>query len=317
MFVFVIQGPGGFCEFIILNSLSQIQSSCTGYGISLKLPLNHSCNWNLKHLNITPQSVILYKSSDTDISSNNIHEATCKFTIVNENCGDICKLENLNAIVNSIKQDAKFNNVTILDSRSENDDWYVDFVSGDGGFESFGNERENESNNIILCQIVGMLKVLKRNGNFILKIFSCHLRQTKDMIILLYKLFHTIIISKPKTSRCTSSERYIVCKYFIQLTELEREDIICQLWSNKAASENLFKLIDNINSDNNNAKRSINYDDFSSDPNKKERINCRLIEEYIVRRNAEIMQMQVNRSLVTSLLYRLKIILFNRMYICT
>jgi cap1 methyltransferase len=72
---------------------------------------------------------------------------------------------------------------------------------------------------------------------------------------LLAKCFKKVFVYKPKTSRPTNSEKYIVCKYF-RLSEEERKEmseVLSQLWMkiNKEKQQKkhdyvAFKLFQNI-----------------------------------------------------------------------
>jgi hypothetical protein len=55
----------------------------------------------------------------------------------------------------------------------------------------------------------------KINGSFILKIFDCFNAATVDMLYILSSFYKKVYITKPKTSRCANSEKYVVCKEFV------------------------------------------------------------------------------------------------------
>lgn len=89
-------------------------------------------------------------------------------------------------------------------------------ITADGGFDE-GNEFNHKEQlhyylilNEILCSIIAQ----EAGGNFILKIFDMFTEPTVHMIFFLTQCFEEVFVYKPKTSRPTNSERYIVCKNF-------------------------------------------------------------------------------------------------------
>ena len=91
-------------------------------------------------------------------------------------------------------------------------------VTGDGGFDE-GNEYNNKEQlhyNLILNEIICCLQIQKQNGHFILKMFDIFTDTSLHLLYLLRICFKEVFIYKPYTSRPTNSEKYIICKYFIQ-----------------------------------------------------------------------------------------------------
>ena len=69
---------------------------------------------------------------------------------------------------------------------------------------------------LILAQIAAMTIVLATGGSFVLKLFDMCTPCTASFYFVLHKLFDTVMVLKPNTSRPASSERYLVCKGFHQ-----------------------------------------------------------------------------------------------------
>jgi 23S rRNA U2552 (ribose-2'-O)-methylase RlmE/FtsJ len=108
---------------------------------------------------------------------------------------------------------------------------YIDFITGDGGFDfslDF-NKQEIISTKLILYQICFAISMQKENGIFILKIFDLFTQASVDIIYLLSLCYEKIYIVKPFTSRYANSEKYLVCKKF---KLLDREPIMNKFISN-------------------------------------------------------------------------------------
>ena len=94
----------------------------------------------------------------------------------------------------------------------------MDFITADGGFD-FSYDYNNQENNMIKLlygQIVYALCMQKNGGSFVLKIFDCFMKHTIELLFLLSSMYEEVYITKPLTSRSANSEKYIVCKNFIQ-----------------------------------------------------------------------------------------------------
>ena len=92
----------------------------------------------------------------------------------------------------------------------------MDLVTGDGGFDfsvDFNKQEEN-SINLIFCEILYALILQKQNGSFVLKLFDMFHETTLEMIYLLSYFYKQVFVYKPNTSREANSEKYIVCKGF-------------------------------------------------------------------------------------------------------
>ena len=164
-FVDVCGGPGGFTEYI-LQKCNFCGIKCTGYGISLEVTdessLSYSCNWKLSHL-----------QANRGISVSDEHlmetEADCSFRIIKgDGTGDICKINNLNSLVDSITRGGHKMHLLSLPVQ------IVDVVTADGGLDICRDRLDNEelSMGLMICEIISMIKTLKCGGMFILKFIS-------------------------------------------------------------------------------------------------------------------------------------------------
>ena len=88
----------------------------------------------------------------------------------------------------------------------------VDLVTADGGFQAKDeNDKEVEHMKLFLAETLIALRVLKKGGSFILKIYDIFTQPTLEMLYLLKNVFKSVQIKKPVSSRPANSERYIVC----------------------------------------------------------------------------------------------------------
>ena len=108
-------------------------------------------------------------------------------------------------------------------------------ITADGGFDYSKNfnKQETSSYKIIFCEIVTAVSNQAIGGSFICKLFDTYSKISKFYIYMLCSLYKTVLIHKPVTSRPANSEKYIVCKGFIGITEeyLNRLFITINLWN--------------------------------------------------------------------------------------
>jgi 23S rRNA U2552 (ribose-2'-O)-methylase RlmE/FtsJ len=128
-------------------------------------------------------------------------------------------------------------------------------ITADGGFDEGTdfNNKEQLHYFLILSEIFSALKLQKQNGNFILKVFDVFTQTSINLLYLLSLCYEEISVYKPKTSRPTNSEKYIICKHF-KLTNEKKEKILPILY-------NLYKRIKNTKS------KYISFQMFESIPN--------------------------------------------------
>jgi len=116
-----------------------------------------------------------------------------------DNTGDINNLDNINHIGQKVGAMNSF---------------YL--ITADGGFDE-GNDFNNKEQLhyfLILNEIYSTVALQKENGCFILKVFDIFTETSIHLMYLLNTLYENVYIYKPKTSRPTNSEKYIICKNF-------------------------------------------------------------------------------------------------------
>ena len=163
------------------------------YTISLNKDLPQYKNYNLPNYNKTIMNKYLL------------------ITYGKDNTGDINNLCN----VDYIKSVSKKN-------------FYL--ITADGGFDEGTdfNHKEQLHYHLILSEIYTAIMLQKNNGHFILKVFDILTETSIHLLYLLFQSYKQVYIYKPKTSRPTNSEKYIICKYF-DLTNIQKESIIKEL----------------------------------------------------------------------------------------
>jgi 23S rRNA U2552 (ribose-2'-O)-methylase RlmE/FtsJ len=119
-----------------------------------------------------------------------------------DNTGDINNLDNIHHIKNLVGNDGSY------------------LVTADGGFDEGTdfNNKEQLHYFLILNEIYSALCLQKQGGTFILKVFDIFTTTSVHVLYLLNLVYGEIYIYKPKTSRPTNSEKYIICKN-LQLTD--------------------------------------------------------------------------------------------------
>ncbi len=148
--------------------------------------------------------------------------------------GDICDFINIISMIKRI-------------GRSK-----CELVTGDGGFD-YSDDYSNQEHNslrLIYSEIFLALNLQKIHGNFICKIFDTF---SEDMIKLLYLLnlsYEKVYLNKPKISRNSNSEKYIIClgykgfnKEIINMMCHSFKSLKLDLDINKIFYNNLLKFI--------------------------------------------------------------------------
>jgi 23S rRNA U2552 (ribose-2'-O)-methylase RlmE/FtsJ len=147
-----------------------------------------------KSMNIYANSLL---SNDKSIPmwNNKIKRYKIKNLYGIKNNGDICDFHNIISMIKKIGRNA------------------CELVTGDGGFDyspDYSNQ-ENNSLRLIRCEIFLALNIQKVGGNFICKIFDTFHMETIKLLYLLYLSYEKVYLYKPRTSRNSNSEKYIVC----------------------------------------------------------------------------------------------------------
>lgn len=138
-----------------------------------------------------------YKSYNLPSYNKNIIHDKIYVTYGKDQTGNINNLENVDHIQKIAKKQ-----------------FYL--ITADGGFDEGTdfNNKEQLHYLLILSEIYSALKLQKQDGHFILKVFDILTETSLHLLYLLYLFYDEVYIYKPKTSRPTNSEKYIICKHF-------------------------------------------------------------------------------------------------------
>ncbi|KAM6182455.1 cap-specific mRNA (nucleoside-2'-O-)-methyltransferase 1 [Erethizon dorsatum] len=175
-FADVCAGPGGFSEYVLWRK----KWHAKGFGMTLKGPND-------------------FKLEDFYSASSELFEPYYGEGGVDGD-GDITRPENVTAFRNFV-----------LDNTDRKG---VHFLMADGGFSVEGQEKLQEilSKQLLLCQFLMALSVVRTGGHFVCKTFDLFTPFSVGLIYLLYCCFERVCLFKPVTSRPANSERYVVCK---------------------------------------------------------------------------------------------------------
>jgi 23S rRNA U2552 (ribose-2'-O)-methylase RlmE/FtsJ len=175
--------------FIVVKNKKKNKQNHKIYSISLNKELPQYKNYNLPSYNKNIVNKFLY------------------ITYGKDNTGDINNLENINYIHTLAKK-------------------HFYLITADGGFDEGTdfNHKEQLHYKLISSEIYSAILLQKENGHFILKVFDILTETSIHLIYLLLMCYREVYIYKPKTSRPTNSEKYIICKHF-KLNEEQRKQI--------------------------------------------------------------------------------------------
>ncbi|KAK2113640.1 Cap-specific mRNA (nucleoside-2'-O-)-methyltransferase 1 [Saguinus oedipus] len=175
-FADVCAGPGGFSEYVLWRK----KWHAKGFGMTLKGPND-------------------FKLEDFYSASSELFEPYYGEGGIDGD-GDITRPENISAFRNFV-----------LDNTDRKG---VHFLMADGGFSVEGQENLQEilSKQLLLCQFLMALSIVRTGGHFICKTFDLFTPFSVGLVYLLYCCFERVCLFKPITSRPANSERYVVCK---------------------------------------------------------------------------------------------------------
>ena len=174
-FADVCAGPGGFSEYM----LTRWKWRAKGYGFTLRTPpatdfLPHKFNSN------TPA-----------------HSFRGYYGV--DGTGDITSTANVRRLAEDMRAEV-----------SEG----VHVCTADGGFDVTGAEDKQEllSQQLILCECITALSVVRVGGHFACKLFDCFLPFTVSLLWVMWRCWDSVAIIKPNQSRPANSERFLVCR---------------------------------------------------------------------------------------------------------
>ncbi|KAI4873372.1 hypothetical protein NFI96_022165 [Prochilodus magdalenae] len=172
----VCAGPGGFSEYVLWRK----RWHAKGFGMTLK----GANDFKLEDFYAAPSELFEPYYGEGGVDGD----------------GDITLPENISAFRNFV-----------LESTERRG---LHFLMADGGFSVEGQENIQEvlSKQLLLCQFLTALSVVRTGGHFVCKTFDLFTPFSVGLIYLLYLCFERVSLFKPLTSRPANSERYVVCR---------------------------------------------------------------------------------------------------------
>ena len=216
-FVDVCGGPGGFSEFLCTKG--------RGWGITLKEAAN-DCDWKIDRV-VTSAAYFLLNGCFLPLfhqkqvhfegfwlkraaifcengSGQQAEVVESRFTVSygSDGTGNVYRTENIRHFAAQVAASVPGG---------------VRLVVADGGFQEARDSHDQESimHRLVLAQVAAMSTVLGEGGAFVLKLFEVLTPCTASIYYVAHKLFRSVTLLKPVTSRPASSERYMVCRGFI------------------------------------------------------------------------------------------------------
>jgi len=184
-------GPGGFSEYLLFT-----YPNSSGLGMTLK-STKPELDWKIFNFRTEIKKERLVTTyGDNYISGSDDN-------VLNEADGNILNLVNIKSFIKQItKSNPEGLKLVVADGAAfDEDDNEVDSI-------------EINQLKLFLAESFLATQILKKGGNFVLKIFKTKYACTQTLLILLASMFETSYIFKPITSRLNNSERYFVGKNF-------------------------------------------------------------------------------------------------------
>jgi len=153
-------------------------------------------------------------------------------------------------IDNTLDNGDIMNNNLLFDLAKDRDHFHkVNIVTADGGFEDESTLKELNHAKLFFHEILWALTLLQQDGHFVLKIYDIYWQITYELIGLLSVHFNEVYLYKPKTSRQANSEKYVVCKYFKEISDDQLATLrnLSNEWQKLTTNLAKYELSDNGN----------------------------------------------------------------------
>lgn len=198
------EAPGGFIQgsniYLQLESFKHIQVEESlvdddGFTMVKKKKRRNDKFYKIYTISLN-KDLPQYKTYNLPSYNKRVVNKNICVTYGKDNTGDINNLDNIHHIKNLVGNDGSY------------------LVTADGGFDEGTdfNNKEQLHYYLILNEIYSALCLQKQGGIFILKVFDIFTTTSVHLLYLLNLVYGEVYIYKPKTSRPTNSEKYIICK---------------------------------------------------------------------------------------------------------
>ena len=201
------EAPGGFIN-ALLDLYGDRGNTITG--VSISEDVNRTRVWGRLEDLITKRYPERYTNVHIMTAEDHLPERSNLRLIGdpienNQQPGDILSLDNQRAIAAHFQGDRQ-----------------AVFITADGGApHDIDTESEIHHSRLIFAEILLALRCQQAGGNFVLKLFDITTGLTLNLVTILSHFYERVHLYKPKTSRLASSEKYIVCLYFMPRDDLE------------------------------------------------------------------------------------------------
>jgi len=187
VFVDLCGAPGGFSEYIMLRCCDYGTPFVYGYGMSLMGSNEHGQGFDWKLSNHVSK----------------VHATTCQYSVCQgqDGTGDIYKWENV---------------LNLKETMQKHGNPKAHLIVADGGFDAQRESEEQEalSQKLLICEVTATLSCLREGGTMILKMFGGQTSLIRSMMVEIHKVFYSLQLTKPISSRPASAERYLIATGF-------------------------------------------------------------------------------------------------------
>lgn len=174
----IAAGPGGFSEYLLWRNPDAFV-----FGITLKHKEGSPLNWRRDEFHM---DIDLRRFQTTDGA---------------DGTGNLYNQKNIDEFVEFI-----------LSPTGTGEGVGVNLAVADGGLEVEDHTmKEIQSMQLLICQVMTALRVIKVGGNFVCKYYSGVEKTTSDLFYILSLMFRSICLFNPITSRPGNNEHYIIC----------------------------------------------------------------------------------------------------------
>jgi hypothetical protein len=121
----------------------------------------------------------------------------------------------LNNKKDNYKEVNEINNYLNISKKISKSEDYVSLLYLDSPYKwTNSDSQEGESYPTIIREIFGLLLVLNKNGNLIIKIYESFTKLSVKLIYIITSFFEESYIYKPFFSTASTTDRYLICKNF-------------------------------------------------------------------------------------------------------
>jgi 23S rRNA U2552 (ribose-2'-O)-methylase RlmE/FtsJ len=202
--IHLAEAPGGFIQasnYLISEtrkSKNKSKNVVDNEGFTTVNLKKHKREYNIISMSLN-KDLPIYKNYNLPSYNTVLQKSKILLTYGIDNTGDLTNIENIKFLSDLVKKSKK----------------KVSIITADGGFDE-GTEFNNKEQlhySLIIHEIIGALILGNTGTHFVLKMYDIYTRTSLEILYLLNYIYKDIFIFKPKTSRPTNSEKYIVCKY--------------------------------------------------------------------------------------------------------